>query len=294
MKKQAIIGLTGVIALVVLFLGINFLKGAKLFTTQSTYYINFQHAKGLSRNSAVFADGYKVGIVSDIIYDWDTPGRVLVEISTDPALRIPKGSTARLDEAVLGGCTLNMMLANNMREAYHQGDTIMGDNSQGFMAKAADMVPQVEQVVARVDTLVAALNRLVGDPNLPLVLDNAGKMMNNLNQASAQLNSLLRNDMPRLTATYTAVGENVKTLTGNLNQLDFQQTLDSINGTISNVNQMITQIQSAEGTLGLLMKDPALYQNLNHTVQSADSLVTDLKAHPKRYVHFSVFGKKDK
>lgn len=293
MKKEVKIGITGVIALVILFLGINFLKGKNLFSSTSTYYIQFSNAKGLSKSSNVYADGYNVGVVSDIIYDFDHPGTVLIEISTNKDLRIPKGSSAKLDEAVLGGCTLNMLLATNLTDAYQPGDTIPGSDAQGMMAKAASMMPQVEQVIARVDTLIATLNKLTSDPNLPLIIQNAEQITENLNKSSQELSRLLANDVPQLTGTFNKVGQNAITLTDHLNSLDLKATMDSVNTTISSVHQMMNQIQSPQGSLGLLMKDPALYNNLNHTVQSADSLVTDLKAHPKRYVHFSVFGKKN-
>ena len=293
MKTEIKIGLTGVIAIVALFLGINFLKGVNLFSTSELYYITFSYTKGLTKSSAVYADGYKVGIVSDIKYDFRHPGNVVVEIKTDKGLRIPKGSSAQLDEAILGGCTLNMLLATNLREAYHPGDTIVGSDISGLVAKVGDMVPQLEEVVAKVDTLVATLNTLVSNPNLPLIIQNAELITENLNQSTEQLNTLLRNDIPQLTGTFTKAGENVTVLTDKMNRLDLQATLDSVNQTISSVHNMVEKIQSPNGTFGKLMNDPSVYDNLNHTVQSADSLVTDLKAHPKRYVHFSVFGKKE-
>lgn len=294
MRTEVKIGITGVVALVALFLGINFLKGVNLFSSSEKYYISFANSKGLTKSSAVYADGYKVGIVSDIQYDYNHPGEVVVEIKTDKGLRIPKGSSAQLDEAILGGCTLNMLLATNLREAYHPGDTICGSDVNGLMAKVGGMVPQLEEVVAKVDTLVATLNTLLSNPNLPLIIQNAELITENLNKSSEQLNQLLRNDIPQMTSTFTKAGENVTTLTGKLNQLDLQATLDNVNQTIASVHNTMEQIQSPKGTLGKLMNDPSVYDNLNHTVQSADSLVTDLKAHPKRYVHFSVFGKKDK
>ena len=282
------------IALVALYLGINFLKGVNLFKSNEVYYITFSNTKGLAKSSAVYADGFKVGIVSDITYDYQHPGEVVVEVSADKGLRIPKGSSAQLDEAVLGGCTLNMLLATNLTEAYHPGDTIRGNDVSGLMAKVGGMVPQLEQVVAKVDTLVATLNLLLSNPNLPLIIQNAELVTENLNKSTEQLNTLLRNDIPKMTGTFTRAGENVAQLTDKMNQLDLQATLDSVNQTISSVHSMMEQIQNPNGTLGKLMSDPSVYDNLNHTVQSADSLVTDLKAHPKRYVHFSVFGKKDK
>ena len=293
MRTEIKIGLTGVVALVALFLGIQFLKGVNLFSSSEVYYITFSNTKGLAKSSSVYADGFKVGIVSDIRYDYNHPGEVVVEISADKGLRIPKGSTAQLDEAILGGCTLNMLLATNLREAYQPGDTIKGNDVSGLMAKVGNMMPQLELVVAKVDTLVATLNTLVSNPNLPLIIQNAELISENLNHSAEQLNQLLRSDIPQMTGTFTKVGDNVVLLTDKLNGLDLQATLDSVNLTISSVHAMMEQIQNPNGTLGKLMHDPSVYDNLNRTVQSADSLVTDLKAHPKRYVHFSVFGKKE-
>ncbi|MBQ8453747.1 MAG: MCE family protein [Bacteroidaceae bacterium] len=293
MKSEVKIGIVGVVAIVALFLGINFLKGVNLFNSSKKYYISFSNTKGLAKSSSVYADGFKVGIVSDINYDYRHPGEVVVEISTDDGLRIPKGSSAQLDEAILGGCTLNMLLATNLTEAYQPGDTIKGNDVSGLMAKAGDMMPQLQQIVEKVDTLVATLNTLLSNPNLPLIIQNAELVTENLNKSSEQLNTLLHNDIPKMTGTFTKAGENVNTLTDKMNQLDLQATLDNVNQTINSVHSMMEKMQSPKGTLGKLMNDPSVYDNLNHTVQSADSLVTDLKEHPKRYVHFSVFGKKD-
>ena len=291
-KKETKIGLTGAIALVLLFLGINFLKGAKLFSTQNTYYIRFSNAKALSKNSTVYADGYDVGRVSNILYDYDRPGQVLVAIEVERGLRIPRGSSARLDEAVLGGCTLNLLLTTNLTDAYHPGDTIQGSDANGLLSKAADMMPQIEQTVARVDSLLASLNRLVESPHVQAILQNTEEVTAHLNQSSQQLNSLLKNDVPQMTSTFNRAGENVVTLTENLNQLQLQATLDSVNTAVGSLHKLLAQAQDPDGTLGRMMNDPTLYNNLNHTIQSADSLVTDLKTNPKRYVHFSVFGKK--
>lgn len=292
MKKEVKIGLTAAVALIALFVGIKFLKGVKLFSPNAVYYIEFANAKGLSKSSTVYADGFNVGIVSDIQHI--APGKVVVEIDVDRNMRIPKGSSAMLDEGMLGGCTLNMLMATNLTEAYQPGDTLKGSDSNGLMAAAANMLPQVEQAIARVDTLLETLNRLAADTNLVMILKNAEVLTNNLTRSTAELNKLLAQDVPQMTNTFTKAGENVVTLTAKLNDLDLQATMDSVNGTIASVHRMMEQIQNPQGTLGMMMKDPALYNNLNHTVQSADSLVTDLKSNPKRYVHFSVFGKKEK
>lgn len=292
-SKEVKIGLTGIAALIVLYVGVTFLKGMSVFGTSNKYYISFKNAKGLTNSSSVYADGYQIGVVSNISYDYDKPGEVVIEISVDDDVRIPLGTTAQLAEGMLGGCTLNMTMGTNPKEIIQPGDTIKGDDSSGLMAKAEEMLPQVEQVMAHVDTLIMTLNRVAGDPNIQQTLANAETLTANLNNSATQLNVLLEKQLPTLLKTFDAAGKNVEQLTGNMAQLDMQQTLDQINTTITDVQELIQLLQKPDGNLGLLLNDTLLYHNLNTTIGSANSLLLDLQAHPKRYVHFSVFGKKD-
>ena len=293
-KKDIFIGIAGVIALLALFFGIKFLKGENLFDSNTYYYVHFSNAHGLVKSSAVYADGYQVGIVSDIIYDYDHPGNVLVEISVDPKLKLRVGTRVQIDSGLMGGCTLNVYPGSNLGSIYQRGDTIPGSEALGLMSKAADLVPQVQGLASKVDTLVVSLNRLVNNPDIPLILSNVEEVSKDLTVTTHHLNSLLENDFPKLASTYNKVGENAILLTEKLNGVDIEGTLANVDKTVKDVDRMILQMQSPEGTLGALMKDRGLYDNLNHTVQSADSLLTDFKSRPKRYIHFSVFGRKDK
>lgn len=294
-SREAIIGLTGIIALVLLFFTIKFLQGVSLFSTQDTYFIKFRNAKALAKSSPVYADGYNVGIVSNLHYDYDNPGSgVIVEISVEHGMRIPHGTTAVLDEAMLGGCTLNLMMGNSPVERYAVGDTIPASDNNGLMAKAADMIPKLEQTIAKVDSLLTSLNILASDPNLQKILANAEVVTANLDQSSRDLNRILQKDVPAMTQTFNEAGKNVVALTGKLNQLDLEGTMAKVDGTMNNVNQMTERLGSRDNNVGLLLNDTSLYGNLNRTATGAARLVEDLKAHPKRYVHFSVFGKKEK
>ena len=139
--KEVKIGLTGIIAIAVLFLGLNFLKGINLFKSTNSYYISFSDAKGLTQSSPVYANGYNIGIVREIIYDYTNPGNVLVVIDADEQLRIGKGTSANLVTEMLGGCTLHLNLAANTTEYYQPGDTIKGNDSNGLMEKAETSGP---------------------------------------------------------------------------------------------------------------------------------------------------------
>lgn len=292
-SKEVKIGLTGVIALVILYFGVTFLKGMSVFGTSNHYYITFKNAKGLTNSSNVYADGYQIGVVSNISYDYNKPGEVVIEISVDNDVRIPQGTTAQLAEGMLGGCTLNMTMGTNPKEALQPGDTIVGNDAGGLMSKAEEMLPEVEQVIGHVDSLIVTLNRVASDPAIQRTLANAEAMTNNLNATTEKLNVLMNNQIPALLKTFDAVGKNADKLTANLAAIDMQQTLDQVNTTIADVQQLIQMLQNPDGNLGLLLNDTLLYHNLNTTIGSANSLLQDLQAHPKRYVHFSVFGKKD-
>lgn len=294
MKKEFKIGLVGIITIVALFFGINFLKGKALFNMNKEYYVRFADAKGLSKSNTVFVDGFEVGIVSDIIYDYNNPGNVLVEISVDPRLKLCHGTRVYLENGLMGGCTMNIAPAPISEHLYHIGDTIPGSDSNGLMGKAEDMMPAVNDIINKLDTLVTSLNRVVNDPSLVAILNNIERVTGDLTQTTQHLNSIVGKDLPELAQTYTKVGENVLTITENFKSVDLQPTIASVNNTIENVNTMVEQMRNPNGTLGALLYDRALYNSLNKTVGSMDSLMTDVKAHPKRYVHFSVFGRKDK
>lgn len=294
-SREVKIGLTGIIALVVLFLIINFLQGSSLFSTQDTYYINFRNAKALAKSSPVYADGYNVGVVSNIHYDYDHPGSgVIVEISVEHGMRVPAGTVAVLDEAMLGGCTLNLLMGNSPVERFAPGDTLPSEANNGLMSRAAELLPKLEQTMAKVDTLLTTLNTVAGDPNIRAILSNTNELTANLGQTSRSLNQLLEKDVPAMTQTFNQAGQNVVALTDSLRQLDLAATLAKVNGVVSNVDQMTARLNSKDNNVGLLLNDTTLYGNLTRTTLDAARLLEDLKAHPKRYVHFSVFGRKEK
>lgn len=291
--KEVKIGLAGALSLVILYFGINFLKGMTLAATHN-YYISFKNAKGLAKSSPVYADGYQIGIVKNVNYDFNKPGEVVVEISVDDDVRVPIGTEASLAEGMLGGCTLNLTMGTNPKVVIEPGDTLQGSESSGLMAQAEKMLPQVSTVIEHVDSLITTLNKVASDPNIGRALVNAEQITANLNTSTRQLNSLLRNELPHMMKTFDQAGQNVAQLTGNLAELDMQQTLGQVNQTIEDVQGLIKMLENPDGNLGLLLRDTAIYQNLNNTINSANNLLIDLQAHPKRYVHFSIFGKKDK
>ena len=292
--KEVRIGIAGIIALCILVYGINYLKGINMFKPSSYFYVKFQNVNGLAKSSPVFADGVRVGIVRDIYYDYNQAENVIVEVELDTELRIPKGSSAELVSELMGGVRMNILLAKNPREKYAVGDTIPGKLNNGMMESVAALMPQIEQMLPKLDSIMISLNNILNNQSIPATLHSVEKTAANLEVASGQLKVLMGRDIPQLTGKLNTIGDNFITISGNLKEIDYAATFKEIEQTLANVKMVTEKLNSKDNTVGLLLNDPQFYNNLNATTANAASLLEDLKEHPKRYVHFSLFGKKDK
>ena len=152
-SKEIALGLAGILTIGILYYGISFLKGLNLFTTNNVYYVAFQDIGGLSKSSPVYADGFSIGVVSDINYDY-RKGGVFVQIDIDKNLRIPAGSKAELEKEVLGTIKLHILLANNPREKVHPGDTIPGVSASGLLQSVDDVIPKLENLLPKMDSIL--------------------------------------------------------------------------------------------------------------------------------------------
>lgn len=295
--KEVKIAIVAIVGLVVLFLGMNFLKGLDLFSTDNRYYISFRDISGLSSSSPIYADGYKVGVVRGIVYDYSQSKDIIVEADINKDMRIPKGSSAEIVSDLMGNVKVNLLLASNPHERVNPGETIVGGINDGAMGQMKDLIPVVQDMLPKLDSILASVNLLLQDPAIANSLHNVETVTGNLTVSTRRLNTLLgtlNRRMPGLLAKADGVMDNAQVVTSNLSKVDVEGTMSKVNATLDNVQAFTDQLNNNTGSLGLLMRDPNLYYNLNATVKSADSLLIDLKSHPKRYVHFSVFGRKDK
>ena len=295
--KEIKIALASILGIVVLFFGLQFLKGLSVFSSDNTMFVAFTDATGLAVSSPVYANGYRVGVVKALDYDYDPHGKIVAEIGLNKQMRVPAGSRAELASDLLGNIKINLVLSDDPLNMIAVGDTISGGMEQGIMSKVGDMLPVIFDIAPKLDSIMISLNQLLADPALRNTLHNVEGMTGNLNATSQELKLLsasLNREVPTTLNKVNGVLDNTHQLTHNLTQLDIESMNAKVNQTLANVEQMTQSLNSNEGTLGLLMRDKSLYNNLNATAASADSLLTDLKAHPKRYVHFSIFGKKDK
>lgn len=305
LTNEVKIALTACAAVVLLFVGLNFLKGINVFESSNSYYVKFKDIKGLAVSNLVYANGYPVGTVRDIDYNYGDNNGVVVRIELNENMRIPRNTHAELDLALMGGVTMNLVLGKNPTENIAPHDTIDGGLASGAMDKASALIPDVARMLPKLDSILTNLNRLSGDPALQKTLANAAEISENLKTTSAQLDRMMNHEVPEMMAHLNRTSANAETFSGKLAQVNMEQTMAEVQGTLRNVNTMTGQmnslltdvnqkLNSPTNNLGAFLADRQLYDRLNSTVRNADSLMVDLKAHPKRYVHFSIFGRKNK
>ncbi|MBO7128525.1 MAG: MCE family protein [Prevotella sp.] len=296
-SKEVQIALVALVGIVVLFFGLKFLKGLTLFSTDDSYYVEFDDISGVSASCPVYANGYRVGVVEDVIFNYDSQEKIVAVVGLNKQLRLPKASTAEIASDLLGNVKLELRFGPDLDDLMEPGDTLYGKKQSGALGKAADMLPQIENMLPKIDSILANVNMLLSNPaissslhNVDLITAHLATTTNELNRLTASLNQ----QMPGTLTKVDGLLDNTTTLTKNLSDLDIAMTMAKVNNTLQNVEQMTAKLNSNEGTLGLLMRDQELYRNMASTMGHVDSLMIDLKQHPKRYVHFSIFGKKDR
>ena len=289
-RKEVIIGLSAVVALVILFVGIDFLKGVNVFKPSNYYYVTYTDVQGLAISAPVTINGYKVGQVREISYQYDNPGHVKVEIALDRELKIPKGTRAVLSSDLLGTATIALELADS-KDFYDVGAELQGFVPKGMMDNVANnLMPSVQAIFPKVDTLLTGINALVADPAIASSVKRLDAITSNLEVATRQLNAIMAtlppitHDVKSITGNVSVASANLTQLTGKMNSLPIDSLMNELQKTAANLHELTRQLNNPNSTLGLLMNDPALYNNINKTVRSLDSLFIDIKANPKRYI----------
>lgn len=304
-NREVKIALTAIVAIVLVYLLINFMKGINVFKSSNTYYVRFDNIAGLAVSNAVYANGYPVGIVRGIQYDYGNHERVVVAIELDKEMHMPRGTKAELVTSLMGGVTMSLMLGPNPTDNLAQGDTISGGLHEGAVEKVEALMPTIMDMLPKLDSIVTNMARLSADPALAQTLRNTAEITNNLRRTSAKLDAMVGRDLPQMVQNLNKTSRNVERLSNNLAAINLEETMNEVNASLAEVKQfsaninamtydLNSKLNSRDNTFGLLLNDRKLYDNLNRTVSSADSLLINVKAHPKRYVHFSIFGKKDK
>lgn len=298
-KKEVIIGICVAVALVVLYSGIEFLKGINVFKPENHYYISYTNVAGLDIASPVTVNGFKVGQVLDIQYEYDNPGHVLVEISLDKELRLPKGTKAVLAADLLGSASVMLDMGTD-KVFYEVGDKIEGAVPSGLMDNVTnEVLPQVTAIIPKVDTLLTSVNTIVSDPAIYASIRRLDEITANLSATTAKLNTFVGSLSPVVanvdgfTSNLNDISRDLAVVSKDLKSLQLDSTMNMINSTATNLQSLTgslnTTINSKDSSLGLLMNDAQLYNSLNGAVGNLDSLFVDIKKNPKRYISIKLF-----
>lgn len=295
--KELIIGISVAVMLLILVFGINYLKGINLFKASNYYYASYTNVAGLAQSAPVTINGYKVGLVREINYEYDNPGHVRVEMSLDKKLRVPKGTKAVLVSDMLGTATIQLQMAHNT-DFHDVGDVLIGETAPGLLdGVQKDVMPTLGSVMTKIDSLLTVLNYIVSNPALVNSVNRLDDIMAHVETSSANLDRSLAS-MPVLTSdagvtmkNATEISNNLKTISADLSVVSAQLKNMPIDSTLTNVHHiteslesMTQKLNSTNSSLGLLLNDRGLYDNLNGSAASLDSLLRDVKKNPKRYI----------
>ena len=292
--REVKIGLSFVVALAFLIWGINFLKGVNLFTPSNHYYLKYESVDGLVVSNGVFIKGYKVGQVRNIKYDFTQKESFTVDILMNQDIKLPQGTIAYLfDESMLGGKGINLIFTDN-KEFHTSGDTLLTDKDGGLMASLANIVPTIQSTINHVDSLVQSANILLNSNEIQNSMNNIESITAELSKTSRSLNSLINQQFPPIINNVNSISTDLKNITGQLSNIQYQDIIQSLDSTLVNLEQFTNSINSPDGSLGLLLNDKNLYNNINKTVNSANSLLIDLQDDPRRYLYPLGKKKKDK
>lgn len=291
--RELWIGLLGIASIVIVYLLINFFKGINIFSNGEKYYVRFSNIGEIVNTSPIFINGYKVGHVSNVIYNFENPDEVYVEMLLDSQLQMPEGSVALINTKMLGSSTISLALGKSAT-MINPGDTIEGRMNTGAMDEAAEMIPQITAMLPKLDSILVSLNSTLANPAINSSVDNIGELTAELNTTAKLLNNVLANDIPVATGKLVEIEDDLLKMSSQLSEVDYNKLIGSLEASLTNIQNITAALNNGEGTAGMLLKDSTLYNKLNNTTEAATLLLEDLKKNPKRYVHFSVFGRKEK
>lgn len=289
-KKEVTIGLCVVIALFALFMGINFLKGINVFKAANYYYAQYTNAAGLQVSAPVMLNGFKVGQVRDIHYEFDNPGHVKVELSLDRSLRIPTGTKAVIEQDLLG--TSSVVLHPSDASTFCEvGAFLEGTTASGLMeSMSQNLMPQVSAIFPKIDSLLTNLNAITADPallasvkRLDAITMNLEQTMRTINRTTAGLPPVMAN-IDEISGNLSTMSGALAELSGDLKNLPIDSTMQNVAALSANLRTLSESLNDPNSSLGLITHDRALYDNLNNCAASLDSLLIDVKRNPKRYI----------
>lgn len=300
--REIKVGILATVCLFLLFFGFNFLKGVNIFSPTNSYHGTFCHLHGLEEQAAVYIRGHKVGQVDRLHYDFTRDSAFLVDISIRKDIALPQGTKmALVSDGMLGGMAIELQfpesssMTNDQSQMIEKGAFLNTTYVPGLIESLqSELLAHVDEAVQEVDSLVAALRTQVEGDHIKNSLENVDRISGDLTSVSSNLKHMMKTQVPTIVNNADTAIANLNTIVADIKEADLKATVARVDNAVDNVNGLVSDVRSQDGTIGQLIYNKSLYNHIDATVVSADSLLIDLKAHPKRYVHFSLFGKKDK
>lgn len=297
-SKEFIIGLCVIVAGLILFFGINYLKGINLFKPANFYVIMYDNVAGLETAAAVTIDGYKVGQVRDIEFDYNNPGKIKVTIGLNKDLKVPVDSRAMLAPSLLGGPSIELELGKSHKYLEHggripdaAGADLMATVNNEIMPKVQKILPTLDSIMLNINATAENINVLTSHPALYASVSRLDLITGNVAALSSSLKTTMNGQLPgvmnnaySITTRLDSTAANLALLSAQLKELPLQGTMENVYATTANLSALSSDLRNPNGTLGQLMNNPELYNRLSRVSADIDSLILDIKAHPKRYI----------
>lgn len=289
-QKATLIGIATITTLLMFYFGFNFLKGINIFDRNKTYYATFSNLQGVDRSTSVYLNGYRVGNVRSIKFDYNHFDGNVVQLSLDAELQIPLKTVAVIRDNPLAGGSIHLITPEETTGFIASGDTLIGQSTVDFLAKLSDeLLPNLNSAILSIDTLSSSVNGLVNSTELRQIMAQLDASTKAISTTTRRLDGLMAGKVPSILNSVEASAQSVQNVTGKVEAANVEQTLADFSRVVAELKAVSSQINSKEGSLGLLINDQQLYHKLDSAVVSADSLLQDIKANPKRYVRFSLF-----
>ena len=283
------IGFWAIVTCVVLFLGVNYLKGVHTLRQGDFYYLLSEKVEGLAVSSHVKLHGLKVGIVREMQYDKKSD-KVLVTLNIyNDEIQIPVDSRVTVSTDLLGTSSINLELGES-EQYFNTWDTIKAPATNASLLDKADpIIAKVDALLPKLDTLVSGITVLVNESKVQESLLELNKMTVRLNQTVNSLNGLLKNDVPTIMNNVESTTANLDTISSQLKEAEVEKILANANRTLNEMNQLMKRVQANDNTVGKLLNTTELHEHLNNTLSDVDSLVNAIKENPKKYIRVKVF-----
>lgn len=291
LSRNFLIGVSFLIALVLLYFGVNFLKGINVLKKKNTYVVLFDDVTGLYTSSPIFVNGFQVGLVNGMKIHSNHPIRFAVNINLEDEFRIPKGSSFEFGSDFLGASAVSLVTDQDSREYHVPGDTLSGKRQTDVMSSVGKMLPKAEALLSHLDSIAISINKLMESPMWANTMQGVEETVNGLNASAANLNKVLRTldrDLPGITGNLTGITGDLKDVSGKLTDIDFVETFNSIDSTLSNINILSTKLISSDNSFGKLTNDTQLHDSLTHTLQSVSKLLEEIRLDPEKYLTVKV------